>query len=155
MGSDYDRLMAFVADLQGYVASKDRAPNLRDWVNSSFKEFSQSANLGGGVMSVKSRNSEEGTLRVLDPTPSIVLVKVDQGLKPRSVDFFLTRPSGAGIAETRFLGTAKYPASTGEWLIHFDTDSFISDPSEPLVLHAEVSDARGNLVALIQDVAIS
>ncbi|WP_131618125.1 hypothetical protein [Roseivivax marinus] len=155
MATEYDRLMAFVASLQENVSSNKSADSLRELVDDSFKGFVEAAKLSGGIMSVRSKNSDEGTLRVVDPTPSIASVKIEQELEPRSADFFLTRGSGEGAAETRFLGTAKYPASNGEWQIRFDTERFISDPSEPLVMHAEVTDARGNLVALIQDMPIS
>jgi len=93
-------------------------------------------------------DSDKGTLRVLEPTPSVAVATIDPAIPAQSVEFYLTRPSGGGGAETRRLGVARYRDSDHNWRIRFVTDRFADTPQDAVVVHAEVIGVGGQLLAV-------
>lgn len=154
--SDYKSLNKFVAQMQGLIAEKKGTPeslheNLLKILGSTFR----GKKLGKGKLSCRSRDGDEGVLRVLEPTESVVSVEVDPALAPSRVDFFLTRPAGEGRVETRLLGTANYPDTGKMWSVRFQTERYAESPFDPLLLHAEIRDFHGHLVVIAGGGAIA
>lgn len=137
---------AFVEAVQKTVkraagSSEDLARQLKDAL-----EKNRLADRGVSIR-VRSDDGDDGTLRVLEPTPSVVKAEVDPSLKAHSVEFYLTRPSNDGVVETRLLGIAKYPDSDKQWSVRFTTDRFGRKPQDAIVVHAEVLGLDGRLLA--------
>lgn len=154
--SDYEFLSEMVRQMQGLIAeNKGNGDSLREDVHKIFTSASSDTKLGVAEVTCRSCDGDEGVLRVLDPTESMASVEVDPDLAPSRVDFFLTRPAGEGKVETRLLGTAKYPDSEKKWSVRFQTDRYAESPFDPLLLHAEIRDFRGYLVAVAQSHAIT
>jgi hypothetical protein len=147
--SDNERLLELVSQIQAEIANFGGAPDWRSAysggdVGPAFK----GKGLAQAKITCRSRDGDEGVLRVLDPTESLVSVEIDSALAPGQVDFFITRPSGEGKVETRFLGTAKYPGSDSKWSLRFMTDRYAETPFDPLILHAEIRDFQGSLISV-------
>lgn len=153
MGADseigHDDLRKFVTVLQSVAGGMKSTES--NWT-SKLSEM-HAATLGGKAagaleLSARSNGSDVGTLRVLEPTDSVVSARIDSGLAPDTVDFYLTRPAGEGVVETRLLGTVKHPNSDGSWSLRFRTDRFTVSPEDAVLLHAEVRGLNGGLLAL-------
>lgn len=150
--SDYESLIGMVAQMQGLIAkNKVNRESLEAELHETFASAFSGKKVGKAKIACRSRDGDEGILRVLDPTESTAAVDVDPDLAPSQVDFFLTRPAGEGKFETRHLGTAKYPDSDKKWSVRFQTDRYAESPFDPLLLHAEIRDFRGYLVAVAQE----
>jgi uncharacterized protein (UPF0335 family) len=122
---------------------KNLQREVQDAISNAFgKDF------GVGVsVQARSEDADAGTLRVIEPTPSIVRAEVDPALKAQSVEFYITRPRDDAVVETRLLGIAKYRDSDNRWSVRFTTERFGRKPQEIHIIHAEVLDADGRLLA--------
>ena len=86
-------------------------------------------------------------LRVTCPTRTVISADVPDPVRVHTVEFYLTRPRQDGIPETRLIGTSKYPDGDGRWGVTFSTERFTRRPTDSLLLHAEVLDENGRLLA--------
>ena len=137
---------AFVQALQKTV--KKTKATRRDFDRLIQEALGKNKIVGRGVsLRVRSEDGDDGTLRTLEPTPSVAKAEVDPSLKAHSVEFYLTRPSDDGAVETRLLGIAKYPNSDNQWGVRFTTDRFANSGQEIVAIHAEVLGGDGNLLA--------
>ena len=85
---------------------------------------------------------------MLEPTESVVSARTKTRLAPSKVEFYLTRPAGMGVVETKLLGTVKHPNSDGSWSLRFLTDRFAVSADDAVLLHAEIFGRNGSLVAV-------
>jgi len=142
-----ERRVSFVEALQKLVrgdAHRDLDKELRAALEKSFDR----SLLTPVSVRATSDDSDKGTLRVLEPTPSVAVATIDPAIPAQSVEFYLTRPSGGGGAETRRLGVARYRDSDHNWRIRFVTDRFADTPQDAVVVHAEVIGVGGQLLAV-------
>lgn len=109
----------FVESLQSAVAGTSPGRDIKELFNEHAEVF---ANQDLVELTVLSQDGDNGTLRVLQPTPSVVSAKIKGDIEPASVEFYLTRPAGTDTIETNLLGLAKYPNSDGSWSVRFMTD---------------------------------
>jgi hypothetical protein len=94
-------------------------------------------------------------LRVTCPTPTEISTQVPDSVRAHTVEFYLTRPRANGIAETRPLGTSKYSDGDGRRRVTFTTQRFARVPNDALVVHAEVLNESGRLLAIFGGVVIA
>ena len=147
--SNHEYLIRMVDQLQGLITEKKgNVDTLEANLLNIFASELGDKNVDEVKITCRSGGGDVGVLRVLDPTESTVSVDADPNRGPSQVDFFLTRPAGEGKVETRLLGTAKYPDSDKKWSVRFLTDRYAESPFDPLLLHAEIRDFRGTLVAV-------
>lgn len=94
--------------------------------------------------------SPEGdlTLRVTHPTTAVVSAEISPPPDvPTRVEFFSTRPRWDGGVETRLLGVAKHPDSDGRHTVRFESERFALRPDENMIIHGELVDERGFIIA--------
>lgn len=143
-----DELRSFVAGIQKAVLGDRSTSAIKARLADIEKSVFGGKHESEVELTARSYDSDVGTLRVLEPTGSVATASVRGGVPPNAIDFYLTRPVGADVAETRLLGTAKYPDSNGRWTVRFLTDRFALRPDETVALHAEVMGEDGRLLSV-------
>jgi len=102
----------------------------------------------GFRVGTKETTSEgESKVRVTHPTQTVLSAEVSPSKITGRVEFYQTRQSGDGVPETKLLGVEKYPDRSGNRHLTFTTDRFARRPDEALVIHAELLDGNGFLLA--------
>lgn len=98
--------------------------------------------------------SEEGNgedeirLRVTCPTDTVVwAIASELPDEPTQVEFYRTRSDADGTVDTQLLGIAKHPDSKGRHNVRFRTERFATRPDENVIIHGELVDASGFLLA--------
>lgn len=139
-------LREFVRSLQSVAAADNREGGE---VNKRLEALVSKPGQRNAVeLTIRSTDSDNGTLRVLEPTASVVSAKINGGVEPASVEFYLTRPAGGDVVETKLLGVAKHPNSDGSWSVRFSTDRFAVSSADTLVVHAEVIGLDNRILAI-------
>lgn len=94
----------------------------------------------------KASTKGESSVRITHPTKTVVSATVLPE-EPFYVEFYQTRPRADGIAETSFLGLTKYADRDGKRKISFLSERFARKPNDPLIIHGELLDETGHLLA--------
>lgn len=140
---------AYVKSLQGTLkhANQGLAEELRQ-IDDGFSKASGLPEAKLVLRTDLSTNEGRPALRVTCPTRSVVSAEISGLPNAHKVEFYLTKLRSDEVAETRRIGVNRYPDGDGKWNITFTTERFARKSSDPLLIHAEVLDDAGRLLAL-------
>jgi len=132
-----------------YVPSDE----LREIVETANNQLSKKLKNAGqpqvklGITTEKSTSGGNPVVRVTHPTKTTISAEVPSLSVPNHVEFYKTQLGVDGSAETRLLGIAKYADKNGRRSVTFQTERFADKQNNPLIIHGELVDGNGYLLA--------